>query len=167
MIWRVRFLKRFEILILLNSKGTPLLQIGAIWIVYLIPVLSYLKFETSFYGIFPDLKFLQFFGYPGLIPNISHPISSGIHPTIFFPKLQWCPFFSSVVENSPSKGGTYLNFCMAYRGIDLTYLFKGGSSRNIKSDSLRRSQNHQNLRFDPYGKYQILHFFWAFYLFPS
>ena len=62
------------------------------------------------------------------------------------------------------------------RGMDLTYLFKGGSSRNIKSDSLRRSlnssqgyQNHQNLHYDPYGQYDQIQqkHFWAFYLFPS
>ena len=59
------------------------------------------------------------------------------------------------------------------RGIDLTYLFKGGTSRNIKGDSLRRSlnsstlcqgiQNHQDLPYDQYGKYdQILHFLLGF-----
>ena len=55
--------------------------------------------------------------------------------------------------------------------------FKGESSHNIKSDSLRRSlnlsdwqgfQNHQNLHFDPYGKYdQMLHFVLGFLTFPQ
>ena len=45
-------------------------------------------------------------------------------------------------------------------------MFKGGSSRDIKSDNIRIhesflkwSQNHQNLDYDPYKKYDhILHF---------
>ena len=54
--------------------------------------------------------------------------------------------------------------------------FKGESSHNIKSDSLRRSlylsdwqgfQNHENLHFDPHGKYdQMLHFVLGFLTFP-
>ena len=65
---------------------------------------------TSLCDAFSDLKFFQFLGYPGFT-FISRPSDLFRHPT-FFSKLQWCPLLSSIVENSPAKGSTYLNFCL-------------------------------------------------------
>ena len=61
---------------------------------------EYLK--TSFWRIFPYLKFLQFLDYPGFTP-ISQPTNLIWYSTIFFSKPQWCPLFSSIVENFSSK----------------------------------------------------------------
>ena len=72
---------------------------------------EYLK--TSFWRIFPYLKFLQFLDYPGFNP-ISQPSNLIWYSIIFFSKPQWCPLFSSIVENFSTKSGTFLNFCLAY-----------------------------------------------------
>ena len=96
-----------------NAKRTRVLQIDQIWTPYLIPILSNLKLLRSRFVVnFWTSNFCSFW-----VSWLHHHVSAIRPPQAShykFSKLHWCPLLSNMIENSPSKDGTYLTFCLVY-----------------------------------------------------